>query len=355
MAQSAETAAAVPNTWLGRHRRLLLVGGPVIVAIVCIVFYLTGGRYASTDDAYLQAARVEVSCNVSGRVVEMKVHDNETVHAGDVLFQVDPRPFQIAIQDAEAQLAGARLRMTALEASYHQRQADERAAKNTIVYREDDFNRKKKLSADGITSRAQLDQAAHDLDVARQGLAAASQQTASALAELGGDTAAPIDSRPAVREAQAALDRAKLNYSYTTVRAPLDGIVTKVEQLQVGDYINAVVPQFALVSQKDMWVEANFKETELSYMRPGQKATFTVDAFPGTTFTGKVQSTSPGTGASFSLLPPENSSGNWVKVVQRLPVRLSIDQGHADLPLAAGMSVVAEVDTQHHRSPVFWK
>jgi membrane fusion protein (multidrug efflux system) len=355
MAQSAQSAAAVPDTWLGRHRRLLLVGGPVVVAVIGIVLYLTGGRYASTDDAYLQAARVQISCNVSGRVVAVNVRDNEVVHTGDVLFQIDPRPFQIAIQDAEAQLAGSRLRMQALEAAYHQRQADERAAQNTIAYRQDDFDRKKKLSADGITSRAQLDQAAHDLDVARQGLIAASQQTASALAELGGDTTAPIDSRPAVREAQAALDRAKLNYSYTTVRAPLDGIVTKVEQLQVGDYINAVVPQFALVSQKDMWVEANFKETDLSYMRPGQRATFTVDAFPGTSFTGKVQSTSPGTGASFSLLPPENSSGNWVKVVQRLPVRLSIDPGQADLPLAAGMSVVAEVDTHHHRSPAFWK
>jgi membrane fusion protein, multidrug efflux system len=158
-----------------------------------------------------------------------------------------------------------------------------------------------------------------------------------------------------VREAQAALDRAKLNYSYTTVHAPLDGIVTKVEQLQVGDYINAVVPVFALVSRQDMWVEANFKETDLAYMRPGQRATFTVDAFPGVRFTGKVHSTSPGTGASFSLLPPENSSGNWVKVVQRLPVRLSIDRGPTDLPLAAGMSVVAEVDTQHHRSLAFWR
>jgi membrane fusion protein, multidrug efflux system len=139
------------------------------------------------------------------------------------------------------------------------------------------------------------------------------------------------------------------------VRAPLDGVVTKVEQLQVGDYINAVVPLFALVSLQDMWVEANFKETDLAYMRPGQRATFTVDAFPGVKLTGKVQSTSPGTGASFSLLPPENSSGNWVKVVQRLPVRLSIDRGATDLPLAEGMSVVAEVDTQHHRSLAFWK
>lgn len=356
MAISAQAAAPpVPNTWMARHRRLMLIAGPAVVVVAGIIFYLLGGRYASTDDAYIQAARVQISCNVSGRVSEVDVHDNQAVHAGDVLFRIDPRPFQIAIQDAEAHLAGAKLKVQALEAAYRQRQADENAARNTIAYRQDDFNRKKKLAADGITSQAQLDQAAHELDVARQGLIAATQQTASALAELGGDTSAPIDSRPAVREAQAALDRARLNFSYTTVHAPLDGIVTKVEQLQVGDYINAVVPLFALVSQQDMWVEANFKETDLAYMRPGQRATFTVDAFPGVRFTGKVQSTSPGTGASFSLLPPENSSGNWVKVVQRLPVRLSIDRGSTDLPLAAGMSVVAEVDTQHHRSLAFWK
>jgi membrane fusion protein, multidrug efflux system len=356
MAQSAQAAAPpVPNTWMARHRRLMLIAGPAVVIVAGIVFYLLGGRYVSTDDAYIQAARVQISCNVSGRVSEVDVHDNQPVHTGDILFRIDPRPFQIAIQDAEAHLAGAKLRVQALEAAYRQRQADESAARNTIAYRQDDFNRKKKLAADGITSQAQLDQAAHELDVARQGLIAATQQTASALAELGGDISAPIESRPAVREAQAALDRAKLNYSYTTVRAPLDGVVTKVEQLQVGDYINAVVPLFALVSLQDMWVEANFKETDLAYMRPGQRATFTVDAFPGVKLTGKVQSTSPGTGASFSLLPPENSSGNWVKVVQRLPGRLSIDRGPTDLPLAAGMSVVAEVDTQHHRSLAFWK
>ncbi len=169
MAQSAESAATPPNTWLGRHRRLLLVGGPVVLVIVGVVVYLTGGRYAATDDAYLQAARVEISSNVAGRVVEVDVHDNQVVHANDVLFQIDPRPFQIAIQDAEAQLAGARLRIKGLEASYLQRQADEKAAKNTIAYRQDDYDRKKKLAADGITSRAQLDQSAHDLDVARGG------------------------------------------------------------------------------------------------------------------------------------------------------------------------------------------
>jgi membrane fusion protein (multidrug efflux system) len=138
------------------------------------------------------------------------------------------------------------------------------------------------------------------------------------------------------------------------VHAPIAGIVTKVDQLQIGDHVNAAAPLFALVSQKDVWVEANFKETDLTYMRPGQHATFSIDAYPGRTFTGVVQSTSPGTGSAFSLLPPENSSGNWVKVVQRLPVRLSIDAGQHDVPLASGMSVTAEVDTGHHGSLFFW-
>ncbi|HSY06404.1 MAG TPA: HlyD family secretion protein [Steroidobacteraceae bacterium] len=354
MAQTEEPAAADKGGWLGRHRRILLIGGPALVALVTLIFYVTGGRYVSTDDAYLQAARVNISSNVSGRVSEVNVRDNQTVRGAQVLFKLDARPFTIAVEDAEAQLAAARLKMLAAEATYRQRLADEKAARDTLAYRQRDYAREQKLAADGIASRAQLDQALHDLEVARQGLTASVHQAASALADLGGDAAAPLDSRPAVREAQAALDRARLNLSYTVVYAPIDGIVTKVEQLQVGDYINVAAPLFALVSQRDVWVEANFKETEVTHMRPGQRATFEIDAFPGRTFTGKVQSTSPGTGASFSLLPAENASGNWVKVVQRLPVRLSIDAGQAAVPLAAGMSVVAEVDTEHHRSLRLW-
>ncbi len=355
MAQPEEPAASRTSGWLGRHRRLLLIGGPALIAVLALIVYLTGGRYVSTDDAYLQAAQVNISCNVSGRVSSVEVRDNQPVRVGQVLVTLDARPFRIAVEDAEAQLAGARLRMQALAATYRQRRANEKAARDTLSYRQRDFEREKKLAADGIASRAQLDQALHDLDAAREELTASVQQAASALADLGGDDSAPLDSRPAVREAQAALDRARLNLSYTVVRAPIDGIVTKVEQLQAGDYISAAAALFALVSQRDVWVEANFKETDLAYMRPGQRATLHIDAFPGRTFAGKVQSTSPGTGSSFSLLPAENASGNWVKVVQRLPVRLSIDPGQADVPLAAGMSVVAEVDTAHHRSLRFWE
>jgi membrane fusion protein (multidrug efflux system) len=343
-----------PQSWFSRYRKILLIAGPAAVAAAAVAFYLSGGRYVSTDDAYVQAARAEISTNIPGRVSEVDVHDNQIVRTGQVLFKLDPRDYRIALEDAQAQLEGARLKIASLKAVYRQRLADQVAARDTLTYQQREFQRQSTLAASGIASRAQLDQTSHDLAAALQQLDAATQRSAGALADLGGNPDAPVESQPGVRQAQAALDRARLNLSYTVVRAPIDGIVAKVEQLQVGDYINASDPQFALVSQKNVWVEANFKETDLTHMRPGQRATFAVDAFSSKTFTGTVQSTSPGTGSTFSLLPPENSSGNWVKVVQRLPVRLSIDADHAGVPLASGMSVTAEVDTGPHRSLLFW-
>jgi membrane fusion protein (multidrug efflux system) len=330
-------------------RRVLLIGGPVLVVVVALVVYLAGGRYVSTDDAYIQAARVDVSTNISGRVIQVAVRDNEAVRAGQLLLRLDPRRYQIAVDDAQAALDSARRKVLALEASLRQQQAQQRSAQNTLAFQQREFDRQTKLAASGLSSKTQLDQAGRDLQAAHDQVAAQTAQAASTAADLG-DAGTPLDQQPSVRQAQAALDRAKLELSYTTVYAPIDGIVTKVEQLQDGDYINAAAPLFALVSQHDLWVEANFKETELTYMRPGQAASFHVDAYPGRTLKGEVQSTSPGTGSSFALLPPENASGNWVKVVQRLPVRLSIDPRGASDPLAAGMSVKVKVDTNHHRT-----
>jgi membrane fusion protein (multidrug efflux system) len=308
-------------------------------------FYIKGSRYQNTDDAYAQAATVSISANVGGRVSEVEVRDNELVRRGATLFKLDDALFRIAVSDAVAHLADTRLQIESLKSTYRQRQVELRAARDTQRYAQQQYDRQTRLLASGIASRALFDQAAHALDAARQQVANVQQQIGVALANLGGDPNIAPERHPLVAQAQAALDRAQLNLSYTVVSAPTDGVVAKVEQLQVGDTIAASAPVFALVSTRDTWIEANFKEVQLARMRTGQAATVKIDRYPGRRFSAVVTSVSPSTGSQFSLLPPENATGNWVKVVQRVPVRLQLTHVDAGFLLQSGLSADVTVDT----------
>jgi membrane fusion protein (multidrug efflux system) len=331
-----------------RLRLPLLIAAPVVALILGLFIYLHGGRYQSTDNAYFQSGLGQVAPNVGGQVIAVAVRDNQRVRAGDELFRIDPAPFKAAVDEAQAALADARTQIGALQANYAQGGAELKAAQDQLAYAEREAARQKALLVEGISSQAQYDQARLAAQTAAQGIATTQQKNASVAATLSGRVDGPIDAQPAVKRAQAALDRAKLNLGYTVVRAKQDGIVTKVDQLQVGDYVTAAKPVFTLAGTR-IWVEANFKENQLDHMRVGQKATFRIDAFPELKLTGRVATFSPGTGNSFALLPPENATGNWVKVVQRLPVELDLDSVPADVPLHAGLSVDVTVDTGYRR------
>ncbi len=320
----------------------LLIGGPVIVIAVIAWFILTGGKSQSTDDAYVQADRTPISANVSARVVELDVHDNQTVHKGDMLFRLDPRDFTVAVEQATAALAAARLQVQTERATAGQQDASVHVAQDALAYANRELARRKELAAGGVASQQQLDQATDMADEAKSRLLVAQQQAAAAHTAAGAANS-PIDKQPAVMQAQAALDRAKLNLGYTEIRAPQDGVVTKVEQIQLGSYITGAQPLFWLVSGRP-YVEANFKENQLAKMQPGQPATIKIDAFSDKPMKGHVASFSPGAGSTFSILPAQNATGNWVKVVQRLPVRIEFDE--APPPTAAmGLSSAVKVIT----------
>jgi len=335
---------AAPARLRERLRLPLMWGVPLLMAAGGLYVYLTGGRYQSTEDAYLRAAEVALSANVSGRVSQVDVHDNEQVHRGQTLFRLDDRPFRIAVEAAQARLQGARLQVESLKADYRQRLADLRSAQSALAYAEREYRRESHLLASGIASQSQVDRALLARSEAQQSVAATTQQITAALARLGGQPDIAVAAHPLVQQAQAALDRAALDLSYATVSAPSDGIVTGVEHLQVGSYLPAATPAFVLVSTRDVWVEADFKEDQLAHMRPGDPATVKIDAYPGRTFQAVVASITPGTGAQFSVLPPENATGNWVKVVQRLDVRLHLE---GNLPaVRSGLSANVTVDTR---------
>jgi membrane fusion protein (multidrug efflux system) len=348
---ASDRSAAMPKKTLReRLRRPLLILFPIVLVAVGTGYYLAEEPYVSTDDAFVRAAKESVNARVAGQVVEIAVRDNQRVRKGDLLFRIDPEPYQIAIDQAEARLGSARLEIDALKATYRQQLAELQSAKDSEYYDGREFARKKALVADAWTPREVYDRAETDLKVARNHIASVEQQIANTVVALNGDPNIDIDRHPTVRMAKAQLDRARLDLSYATVVAPDDGTVARVDDLQVGDFVNPGAAVFSMMSSTRIWVEANFRETGLTHMHPGQEADIDVDTYPDRTFKAHVVSMSPGTGSDFAVLPPENATGNWVKVVQRLPVRLEFDEIDPNRPLFSGISATVTVDTGYRRS-----
>jgi membrane fusion protein (multidrug efflux system) len=346
-AASAPAPAAPPSN---RRRRLLMMASvPIVLALLGGYFWLTGGRYASTDNAYVGQDRVTITADVPGRIVEVAVKTNQPVKKGDLLLRIDPEPYRIALAQADAALASARLTVDQLRATYQQALAEETQAQSDVDYSQKAFDRQKDLLKKGVASQATYDQAENALRSAQQALTQAKEKALGAIAGLGGDPNIETDKHPAVLAAIAKREQAALDLANTEVHAPVDGIVSQTARLQVGGYVSSAQAMptdlLSLVESDDTWIEANFKETDLTTMAVGQKAKVWIDAYPKCTFTGEVASIGAGTGSSFSLLPAQNATGNWVKVVQRVPVRVKLDST-ACAPLRMGMSADVEVDMQ---------
>ena len=313
-------------------------------------WYVTGGRVMSTDNAYVEADKVGISTDVSGMVKEIDVKNNQHVEDGQVLFRLDDLPFRLALERADAQVGVVRNDLNALKANYRDMQAQIKQAQDDIDYYDREFHRQQDLAAKNIASQQTFDAARRNWQNAQQKLASLNQQLAAIAANLNGDPNIPVEQHPRYRDAVAQRNEAARQLDHTVVKAPFAGIVTNVPSLAPGKYLQASMTAFYLVATDYVWVDSNPKETELTNVRPGQPVMVTVDTYPDVEWHGAVDSISPAAAQEFSLLPAQNTSGNWVKVVQRIPMRVRLDTSNKNLPpLRAGMSVEVNVDTGHQR------
>ena len=329
-----------------RLRPALLLLGPLVLVAVAGYFYVTGGRYVSTDDSYVRYNKVQISSDVAGRIASVAVAENEVVSQGQLLFALDDEPYRIALARAEGVLAAARYDIEAMRAAYRQKQAMVRASQASADYLQREYERQKRLATQNVASEAKVDEAQRGAEVARQQLAAMQHDLAQVLANLGGSPDLPVDQHPRVQQALAARDQAALDLRHTRILAPGAGTVANVDP-RPGQYVTLGQAMCSLVESGSLYIEANLKETELTYVKPGDEATVTVDTYPGRVWHARVTSIGAGTGSEFAILPAQNATGNWVKIVQRLPVRLHIDPGEDVAALRAGMSVAVEIDTRH--------
>jgi membrane fusion protein (multidrug efflux system) len=331
-------------------RPILMFGGILVVAVASGAYWLTGGRYVSIDDAYVRAAKESLATDVSGTVASVPVHEGQWVKHGDVLLRLDPRQFQIAVDGARANLNGTVSTLNAMKVDY-QRLLGEVAVKEAQVQSDQaNFERFANLVKSGGVTRAEYDNMRFQLAANQRAVLALKTMAEVQLAKLQGNPDVDVTTMPEYLQAKAKLDEAQRQLDDTVIRAPFNGVVTQVDTVQPGMYLAASTAAFGIVSDEDVWVEANPKETELTWVKPGNGVRVDVDTYPGRTWDCRVASIAPNSGSEFSVLPAQNTSGNWVKVVQRIPVRITCDRKPGDPELRAGMSVEATIDTGHRRA-----
>lgn len=330
-----------------RWRTVLMILGPLLVLAYAGYAYLSGARYVTSDNAYIKADKVAMSAQVAGTIVEVMVAENQRVAKGQKLFRIDPAPYEATLARMQAQLDKARDDILALKARYRQKREELQMAGDNLAFAEREFTRQSTLARQGIASEAKFDDTKRALDVARQNAAMLRQDLARLLANLTGDIDIAPEQHPSYRDALAQRDRAAIDLRNTTIMAPFPGIASRTPL--PGQYVVSGLAVMSIVADQGAWVEANLKETELTHVRPGQAATIEIDTYSGKLWHGTVTSISQATGSEFALLPPQNTTGNWVKVVQRIPVRISVEPQAGDPPLRAGMSVTVVIDTNYQR------
>jgi membrane fusion protein (multidrug efflux system) len=335
----------------GRLRMILLIVLPTVAVIGGLIFYLMGGRYISTDNAYVGAQKVLITPDISGKIVQVAVVEGQHVNPGDELFALDREPYALALQQAEAKLNTARSDYDKLKTNLKSLDTLADLATKAVALKQRDLDRKQQLVRSQAGSQADVDTSASAMLTAELQARFTAQQRDTTLNQLLGEPNLPLAKFPEYAQAKAALDDAQRNLDHTVVRALMAGTATQVDSIQLGRFVAAGTPVFSVIDDQAPWVDANPKETDITYLRVGQKATLDVDSFPDHTFKGTVVAVSPGTGAQFSILPPQNATGNWVKVVQRVPVRIAFDKDEDTHLLRSGMSVNVEIDTHHSRIP----
>ena len=342
--------AAPENAPTQSKRRFLrfvfLLVVPVFAVYGAAQYYLASGGSIDTDNAYVKARLHNLSSEIDGRVQFVLVKENERVKKGQPIIELDPEPYEIAIRAAQANLAAIHQDLKSLRSEYRRSSVDIALAKKRIAYLTTRYERQKKLRATGVSSIARLDEAAFQLQIAEQELRSAQEQRRKLLTDLGGDPAAVKDTHPDVQRATTEVERAQLDLRRTLIIAPADAVVARIKS-EPGEVVEAMEPIVLLVDENDIWIEANLKETKLTHIRVGQEAEIIVDAYPDATWRARVESIAPATGAEFALLPPQNASGKWVKVVQRLPIRLSVIDPQQPLALRAGMTASVSIETGH--------